>query len=56
MKWQERWWLGLLGLIGIYQLPAVLEALVVGGPLLTYADLLWLLWFSYLIPEGAIRQ
>ncbi len=42
------WYLGLLGLIGLYELPEVWAYLFKGiGSAWSLTNLLWLLWFSY---------
>jgi hypothetical protein len=49
---QQKWPLGFLGLIGLYKLPTVLAYFQGSGTAWDLTNLLWLLWFLYLIPES----
>ncbi|MFL0400453.1 hypothetical protein ACH0BP_01740 [Bacillus nitratireducens] len=59
MKMQKNWWLGFLGLIGIYKIPGMIEAFqadkgwlaLISLVWLALISLVWLLWFGYFIPE-----
>ena len=51
MTFQKRWYLGFLGLIGVYELPKLIEVFSVGGSWWDLTGALWFLWFLYFIPE-----
>lgn len=51
MRMQNHWWLGVLGLVGFYKLPLIVAAFAGAGSWFDYLNLLWFLWFLYLIPE-----
>ncbi len=51
MTLQRYWYLGLLGIIGVYQLPDSFAALTGFAPWYEALNLAWFLWFSYLIPN-----
>ncbi|SCA98130.1 Uncharacterized protein BWINRA5_01529 [Bacillus mycoides] len=51
MKMQKNWWLGFLGLIGIYEIPGMIEAFQADKGWFALISLVWLLWFGYFIPE-----
>lgn len=53
MKFSKYWWLGLLGFVGVYQTPMMLDAISNGGPYLKLANALWYLWFFEFIPKSA---
>ncbi len=55
MKMQNHWYLGVLGLIGIYKFPAVLSAIGGDGSWWDLSNALWLLWFLYFIPEDQAK-
>ena len=55
MKLQKHWYLGFLGLIGLYKIPTVLVFIDGGGHWLDLANLLWFLWFFHFIPEKQIE-
>jgi hypothetical protein len=48
---QKRWWLGFVGLIGLWKLPTVIAAFRGDGGLWDYQWLTWLIWLLYFIPE-----
>ena len=51
-RMQNHWYLGLLGVIGFWQFPYVWTVLI--GQSADYLDLtnlLWFLWFLYLVPD-----
>ncbi|SIQ10414.1 hypothetical protein SAMN05878494_0321 [Bacillus cereus] len=48
---QKNWWLGFLGLIGIYKIPGMMEAFQADGSWFKLIGFIWLLWFGYFIPE-----
>ncbi len=48
---QKYWYLGFLGIIGIYQWPEVLAFFQGEASFWVLSDLLWFLWFSYFIPQ-----
>lgn len=49
---QKHWYLGVIGLVGLYKIPVVLAVFQGTGPWWDLLNLLWLLWFLYLIPES----
>ncbi|MEH6525696.1 MAG: hypothetical protein V7723_06455 [Sneathiella sp.] len=51
MKMQKYWYLGFLGLIGLYKLPVFWTALTGTGHWSDFLNILWLLWFFYFVPE-----
>ncbi|AQX51295.1 hypothetical protein [Elizabethkingia anophelis] len=55
-KWNKYWWLGLLGFVGIYELPVVIDVFKNNEPKWKIIELLWLLWFSYFIPEKKKKE
>lgn len=52
MTMQKKWYLGFLGLIGIYKLPTVLGFFQGTEQWWELLNLLWFMWFLYFIPEG----
>ena len=52
MKMQKHWYLGLLGLIGLFDLPQVIGVFQSDGSWWDLTGILWFLWFLYLIPES----
>ncbi len=52
MKMQKHWYLGFLGLIGVYKFPSVLDFFQGFGQWWELLNLLWFIWFLYFIPEG----
>jgi len=51
LVWQKNWYLGFLGLIGFYKLEYVIAFFQGEGTVWDLANLLWFLWFLYLLPE-----
>jgi hypothetical protein len=51
MSFHKRWWLGFLGLIGIYKLPDVLAAYSGDKGPIEYLYLTWLIWLLYFVPQ-----
>ncbi|MBO6637547.1 MAG: hypothetical protein JJ920_03620 [Roseitalea sp.] len=51
MTLQKNWYLGFLGLIGLYKLPQVMDFFGAGGSWWDLAGALWLFWFLFFIPE-----
>lgn len=51
MTFQKYWYLGFLGLIGIYELLQFIGAFQPGGSWWDVTAALWFLWFLYFIPE-----
>jgi hypothetical protein len=51
MTFQKRWYLGFLGLIGVYELPKLIEVFSAGGSWWDLTGVLWFLWFFYFVPE-----
>lgn len=51
MTFQKYWYLGFLGLIGIYELPQLIGALQADGSWWDFTAALWFLWFLYFVPE-----
>lgn len=51
MKMQKHWYLGFIGIVGLYKLPGVLGYFQGAGTVWDVANVLWLLWFLYLLPE-----
>lgn len=52
VKFQKHWCLGFLGLIGVYELPKLIEVFQAGGSWWGLTSALWFLWFLYFIPEN----
>ncbi len=50
MQWQKRWWLGCLGLVGLYKLPVALAAMQGQASAWEFANLGWLIWLLYFVP------
>lgn len=53
MTFQKHWYLGFLGLVGIYKFPEILEFFLTDGSWWGLSTALWFLWFLYFIPETA---
>lgn len=51
MKMQKRWWLGFIGLVGVWKAPTVLAAVRGDGSAWDFLWLTWLIWLLYFIPE-----
>lgn len=51
MRMQPHWYLGFLGFIGFYKLPAIIGFFQTGGTWWDLANILWSLWFLNFIPE-----
>lgn len=51
MTFQKHWYLGFLGLIGVYELPKLLSVFSDGGSWWGLTAALWFLWFFYFVPE-----
>jgi len=47
---QDHWYLGFLGLIGIYKFPNSIDFFMGQGSAWDLLDLLWLLWLLYFLP------
>lgn len=56
MKLQKYWYLGFLGLIGIYHLPALMATFQGDGSWWGMTNALWFLWFVNFIPERRNRD
>lgn len=56
MGLQKHWYLGFLGVIGIYELPAIVDAARGGGALWHLSGALWFLWFMHFLPDGTARD
>lgn len=52
MKFGKYWWLGFLGLIGVYQTPMMIDVISNGGSYLKLINVLWYFWFLEFIPKG----
>lgn len=52
MKMQKHWYLGLLGLIGLYKAPTLWAAINGMGDWTDFLNVLWFLWFFYFWPEA----
>lgn len=48
---QKYWFLGFLGLTGIYEWPEIWACWQGEGSLWNLTKLLWFLWFTYFLPE-----
>lgn len=51
MQVPKYWWLGFLGLIGLYKLPDVVAAFNGDKGPIEYLYLTWLLWLLYFVPQ-----
>lgn len=51
MKMQKHWYLGFLGLIGFYHIPAMWAVIANGAHWMDLSNLLWFLWLFYFAPE-----
>lgn len=51
MKMQKHWYLGFLGLIGLYFFPKVWAVFTGDGSWFDLSNLLWFLWFFYFVPD-----
>lgn len=51
MKFRKGWWLGFLGLIGVYKFPDVIDAFHGEKGWTACIGLIWFIWFGYFIPE-----
>jgi hypothetical protein len=51
MRFHKYWWLGFLGLIGIYKLPDALAAFNGDKGPIEYLYLTWLIWLLYIVPQ-----
>jgi len=51
---QRFWYLGFLGLVGIYELPQVISAIQAGESLWALSNLLWLLFLTYQLQANPI--
>ncbi len=52
MRMQKYWYLGFLGLVGIYFLPEVTKVFSGEASLWKLTNILWFLWFLNFIPDG----
>ncbi len=52
MTFQKRWYLGFLGLIGVYELPKLIGIFQPDGSWWDLTGALWFLWFFYFVPEN----
>jgi hypothetical protein len=52
MQMQKHWYMGFLGVIGFFQIPAATAYFSGDGPWYNLLGLLWFLWFLELIPES----
>jgi len=52
VRFQKHWYLGFLGLIGVYELPKFIGAFQSTGSWWDFTAALWFLWFLYFIPES----
>ncbi len=55
MTFQHHWYLGFLGLIGVYELPNLIEAFQADGSWWDLTGALWFLWFLYFVPASKAR-
>ena len=54
MKMQKHWYLAVLGLVGIWNFPDVWANFQTeSGSYWDLSNLLWFLWFLYLVPESS---
>lgn len=51
MIFQRHWYLGFLGVIGLYKIPVLIGAFQAGGSLWDLTSALWFLWFLYFVPD-----
>ena len=51
MEMQKHWYLGFVGLIGVYKLPGIIETFQAIGPSWHLASLAWLIWLLNFLPE-----
>ncbi|PCI02924.1 MAG: hypothetical protein COB78_11590 [Hyphomicrobiales bacterium] len=52
MKMQKHWYLGFLGLVGLYKLPTLISLFQGTGSWWDLSNALWFLWFFYFVPES----
>lgn len=52
MTFQKHWYLGFLGLIGVYELPQIIGVFQTDGSWWDLMGVLWFLWFLYFVPEA----
>lgn len=53
MRMQKRWWLGFLGLTGVYKFPDIIAAWNGQASAWEYIYLSWFIWLLYFVPENA---
>lgn len=53
---QEHWYLGFLGFVFFYHIPALINYFQGTGSLWDLANCLWLLWFLYFLPEEKTQE
>lgn len=51
MTFQKHWYLGFLGLIGVFALPKLFGVFQADGTWWDLTSVLWFLWFLYFIPD-----
>jgi len=56
MKMQKHWYLGFLGLVGLYKIPTLIAAFNGTGHWSDYLNVLWFLWFFYFVPEDKAEK
>lgn len=52
MKMKKHWWLGFLGFIGLYKLPATMTYFTGNESVFVLVNLLWLFWFLEFLPPS----
>ncbi|MCK8521497.1 hypothetical protein M0D21_07955 [Aquimarina sp. D1M17] len=52
-KFDNHWYLGFLGFVGIYKFPEVIHYFQGQGSIWGLLNLLWFTWFAYFLPESA---
>lgn len=56
MRLQKRWYLGFLGLIGIYKFNDSIAAFSGSTSWIEALSLGWLIWFLYFLPEKIVNS
>lgn len=52
MQLRKHWYLGILGLVGFWELPSVIDAIQGSAPMWKLSGALWFLWFLELVPKA----
>lgn len=52
MRLQKHWYLGFLGVVGVYELPKLISVFQPDGSWWDLTGALWFIWFLYFLPAA----